>query len=65
MSLDKAIQHHKEHRRPYRGAKAVDVSCRNHGDDDWAKGNRLYGARRRKDAAESAIHDYENNCRSK
>ena len=58
MSLDKAIQHHKEHRRPYRGAKAVDPTCRNHGSDDWAKGNRLYGTRRREAAAESAIRDY-------
>ena len=24
MSLDKAIEHGKEHRKPYRGAKAVD-----------------------------------------
>ena len=31
MSLDKAIKHGKEHRKPYRGAKAVDKSCRNHG----------------------------------
>lgn len=63
MSLDKAIKHHKEHRRPYRGAKAVDATCRNHGSDDWAKENRLYAAKRREAAAESAIHDYENNCR--
>lgn len=61
MSLDKAIKHHKEHRRPYRGAKAVDATCRNHGSDDWSKGNRLYGAKRRKAAAESALQDYENN----
>lgn len=31
MSLTKAIEHGKEHRKPYRGAKAVDVTCRNHG----------------------------------
>lgn len=31
MSLDKAILHGKEHRKPFRGAKAVDKSCRNHG----------------------------------
>lgn len=40
MSLDKAIRHGKEHRRPWRGAKAVDASCRNHGDDPWCKKNR-------------------------
>ena len=42
MALDKAIKHGKEHRKPYRDAKAVDKSCRNHGDCDWCKNNRLY-----------------------
>ena len=32
MSLDKAIKSGKEHRRPYRGSKRSDSSCRNHGD---------------------------------
>lgn len=41
MSLDKAISHGKEHRKQYRGAKACDKTCRNHGSDDWAKNNRL------------------------
>lgn len=41
MSLDKAISSGKEHRKPYRGAKACDKTCRNHGSDDWAKSNRL------------------------
>ena len=31
MALDKSIEHGKEHRKPYRGAKAVDKTCRNHG----------------------------------
>jgi hypothetical protein len=31
MSLDKAILHGKEFRKPYRKAKAVDATCRNHG----------------------------------
>ena len=30
MTLDKAIEHGKEHRKPYRGS------------DDWEKDNRLY-----------------------
>lgn len=42
MSLDKAIDHHKEHRKQYRGAKAVDVTCRNHGSCPWCRANRLY-----------------------
>ncbi len=42
MSLDKAIQHGKEHRKPYRGSKAIDPSCRNHGSCPWCKRNRLH-----------------------
>ena len=42
MSLDKAIKHGKEKRQPYRKAKAVDKSCRNHGACDWCRGNRTY-----------------------
>jgi hypothetical protein len=37
MSLDKAIEHGKEKRKPYRGAKAVDKSCRNHEDCPWCR----------------------------
>lgn len=44
MTLDKAIEHNKEHRKPYHGAKAVDKSCRNHGDCPWCQGNRHYRA---------------------
>ena len=40
MALDKAIQHGKEHRKPYTGGKAIDRTCRNHGSCDWCKGNR-------------------------
>lgn len=42
MSMDKAIEHGKEHRKPYHGAKAIDGTCRNHGSCGWCKGNRTY-----------------------
>ena len=42
MSLDKAILHGKEKRRPYRGSKAIDPSCRNHGDCPVCRENRLH-----------------------
>lgn len=42
MSLDKAIKHGKEKRKPYRRAKAVDATCRNHGTCPYCKGNRTY-----------------------
>ena len=41
MSLDKAIQHGKERRKPWRGSKNFDKTCRNHGGCDWCKENRL------------------------
>lgn len=40
MSFDKAIEHNKEHRKPYRGSKVFDASCRNHGDCPWCYRNR-------------------------
>ena len=43
MSLEKAIAHHKEHRKEsYDKAKRVDPTCRNHGTDPWSKEDRLH-----------------------
>jgi hypothetical protein len=42
MSLNKAIEHGKEHRKPYRGGKAIDKTCRNHGGCSWCEGNRKH-----------------------
>jgi len=42
MALDKAIQHGKEHRKPYRKAKAIDKTCRNHGSCPYCEGNRKH-----------------------
>lgn len=41
MSLNKAIQFNKEKRKMYRKAKAIDVSCRNHGSCKYCESNRL------------------------
>ena len=46
MSLDKAIKHGHEHRKPYHGSKAIDRSCRNHGGCDWCEGNRKHKYRK-------------------
>ena len=48
--LDKAIEHGKEHRKPYRGAKAIDRTCRNHGTCDWCYRNRMHKHRKREQA---------------
>ncbi|MDE6678446.1 MAG: hypothetical protein K2K02_05335 [Ruminococcus sp.] len=42
MALDKAIISGKEQRKPYKGEKAVDISCRNHGSCPYCKWKRLY-----------------------
>lgn len=55
MSLDKAIRHGKEHRKPYRGGKAVSKRCRNHGGCYWCEGNRRH--KYRKSAMKGACTD--------
>ena len=47
MSLNKAIKHKKEYRKEYRGAKAVSKSCRNNGDCEYCRDNRLYNGKKR------------------
>jgi hypothetical protein len=42
MSLDKAINSGKEKRKKYRGSKAIDASCRNHGGCPACKMSREY-----------------------
>jgi len=42
MSLDKAIKHGKEKRKPYRKSKAFDHTCRNHGSCSYCRDNRLF-----------------------
>ena len=42
MSLDKAVQHGKEKRVPFRKSKRFDVSCRNHGRCSRCRDDRLH-----------------------
>ena len=58
MSMDKAILYGKEKRKPYRGAKAIDPWCRNHGKDEWALENRQYKNKKREMAAKDKMNDY-------
>jgi len=55
MSLDKAIQHGKEKRKPYRHGKAVDSHCRNHGLCVWCRKNRLHGDKKREPVIGDAL----------
>ena len=58
MSLNKSIQSGKEHRKPYRGTKDKDYTCRNHGSCGWCKGNRTHKNDKRELAAEQELSEY-------
>lgn len=58
MSLDKSIIYKKEHRKPYKGAKAIDKTCRNHGGCDWCKANRMYANIKREQSIESEMKEF-------
>lgn len=60
MSMDKAIAHGKERRKPYTGSKAIDPSCRNHGGCDWCVENRMYGSRKRAQAMAAKEEEWSN-----
>lgn len=59
MTLDKAIEHKKEKRKQYAGAKAIDRRCRNHGGCDWCKSNRLHQRNKSERAAVESMKEYE------
>jgi len=42
MRLEKAIKYGKEKRKSYRGAKAIDRGCRNHGPCPYCERQRTY-----------------------
>lgn len=58
MSFDQAILHHKTHRRPYQGAKAIDATCRNHGTCPWCQANRQHQLLRARQAQLARIKEW-------
>lgn len=62
MSMDKAIEHGKEHRKPWRGSarsKNFDKTCRNHGSCDYCKFNRLHTFMKDDSVAKSKLKEWE------
>ena len=58
MGLEKAIEHGIEKRKAYRGAKAVDSTCRNHGSCKWCKNNRLYQQNKASEAHRQRLAEF-------
>lgn len=56
--LDKAIYYGKEYRKPYRGAKSFDYSCRNHGSCGYCYGNRTFNNRKKEKFAINDLREY-------
>ena len=61
MSLRKAIDHGKEHRKPYHGSKDFDRTCRNHGGCPWCEENRKYKFIIREQKSLDKLNDYYSN----
>ena len=59
MSLDKAIEHGKEKRKPYRGAKEIDATCRNHGSCKWCEWDRTHKNRRVDESGRQQLKEYD------
>lgn len=57
MSLDKAIQHGKEKRKPYRGSKAISGGCRHGGGRKYCENNRQYKNKKRLEGAKDKEND--------
>lgn len=58
MSLNKAIEHNKEHRKKYHGAKAIDHTCRNHGSCPACQMNRQRKNLKRKQSANLKLKEF-------
>ena len=58
MGLDKSIQYGKEHRKPYRGVKAIDATCRNHGSCERCHGSRIYKNEKKETSCNSEIRRF-------
>ena len=58
MSLDKAIEHGKEHREPYHGSKVFDRTCRNHGGCPACENDRLIHTNRLIEKSNQELKDF-------
>lgn len=57
MGLEKAIKSGKEYRKEYRGGKAIDSTCRNHGGCPACYSNRMIKFEKAKQKADASWED--------
>jgi hypothetical protein len=55
MAFDNEYLNRKDRRQPYRGSKAMDASCRNHGSCPYCENNRKHADERRELEAREQI----------
>lgn len=60
MALDKAIEHNHEWRKPYKGSKKFDITCRNHGRCPYCRKNRLIQDKRQREKVNSIYKEWLN-----
>lgn len=58
MSMNKAIEYGKEHRKQFAGSKLYFKSCCNHGRCKWCESNRRYNEFRDNEKYEQYINEY-------
>lgn len=58
LSFDKDYPNRKDHRKVYRGAKAIDATCRNHGSCPYCRDNRIYNTKKRIERAEEMMKEW-------
>lgn len=60
MSLDKAVQHGKEKRKPYHGCKSFDPACRNHGSCTYCEKGRQHNLTKAEQKAKAKLEEIKN-----
>jgi hypothetical protein len=58
MSLEKAIKHGKEKRKPYYRSGKFDPTCRPNGGCPWCQNNRAHKKRKKEGACQAQLKDY-------
>jgi len=58
MGFDKNYKNRKDWRKPYRGSKAFDCTCRNHGSCPWCEGTRTFFDKKKRYFADKELEDY-------